>query len=158
MGLNIPPLTELVVWLEAGAKYEDNNGFEFNMNEWLEVRAQPGGHWCGTSCCIAGAALQFGDPELLNTLVAERVSPDIVTSRYVTIGNRSNVPQLAGQLLGLDEDEADKLFMPWDYYPDTYDETITPDKAALVIRNLIQTGEVDWTVAYPDWVEKDECA
>ncbi|RUU80484.1 hypothetical protein [Mesorhizobium sp. M7A.F.Ca.MR.362.00.0.0] len=80
------------------------------------------GKWhCGTVGCIAGwAAHVFG---------GQMVDP-AWTGRLV---------------LGLDSDLADDLFTPpYDY--GKYDK-ITPKDAAKVLRNLAETGEVDWSLA-----------
>lgn len=52
--MNIDRLTELAVWLEAGAPVS-HGVTEFNMAGFIEAPTKG----CGTACCIAGAAIQF---------------------------------------------------------------------------------------------------
>jgi hypothetical protein len=51
------------------------------------------------------------------------------------------------KVLGLDKASGDKLFLPWDngnYDPMTME--LTPKNCAKVIRHLINTGIVDWSI------------
>lgn len=82
-------------------------------------------HNCGTPCCIAGWAC------------AEKIEAgESIASHYVT----------AAVSLGLSLSKATSLFEPpfhldWD--------SISPAHAAAVLRNLADTGEVDWSVGAP---------
>lgn len=71
---------------------------------------------CGTVACIAGWT-------------------------YLTYGGCGDPYSEARNLLGLDEDRADALFLPYgcDW------EDITPAHAAQTLRKLAETGEVDWS-------------
>lgn len=90
----------------------------FNMGTWH----------CGAVCCIGGwAEAMF----VLN----KRHRADVTTAAWA---------------LGLDELTADRLFYPgeesgWDIEL-SYDD-ITPVMAAVVIRDLAQTGSVHWSLA-----------
>lgn len=116
-------------WLRGGAKYVDDkdNVYTFNMNYWkapaeevLKEDIQPWNTDCGTFMCIGGAVQQFfGDKDRLT---------------------------YARELLDLDYETSEALFYPegfsvmdWSY--------ITPNQAADVIDHLIETGEVDWSIA-----------
>ena len=81
---------------------------------------------CGTSHCIAGWATWLfaeGDARLAES------------------------PEMAQELLGLTNDQADNLFYPpaWQLAGKFWEE-ITAPHAAKVIDHLISTGEVDWRV------------
>lgn len=54
--MNIELIDRLIDWLEGGAPHTDLDGnlLEFDMSAW-QVKTD-----CGTSCCLAGAAVQFG--------------------------------------------------------------------------------------------------
>lgn len=115
--MNIERLNIIAEWLEAGAPHKDGvDGFDMRdfINEYAE---------CGTTCCIAGAAIQFFG------------------------GGDGGMPEdKATALLDLDCTTASNLFyggiMTVDGQVDL--EDITPAWAARCIRKLIATGEVDW--------------
>ena len=79
------------------------------------------GHNCGTVACIAG----WADKVLTGR------DPDVHSSDY------------AQGLLGLSAEQAIDLFVPSDWAKNT----ITPAHAVAVLRNLAETGEVDWSVS-----------
>ena len=89
------------------------------------------GTWCGTACCIGGHTL------LANGMNASEVGPE-------------DIPYLAKQLLRIDDNQALELFQPSDIKgaTDDYIKIEYPkERAIAVLRNLIATGEVDWSVA-----------
>lgn len=138
--LNLIALETVAVWLEAGAPH----GPTFDMSPIIEVPPEANanakaGNWCGTSCCIAGAAMLFMKPEVI---IARLQGSDPAYDVDIAVWHE------ASQLLGLNPDEAGILFAPWnqeecDYRP--YAEDITPERAAKTIRHLMATGEVSWT-------------
>jgi hypothetical protein len=78
---------------------------------------------CGTIGCIAGwACLAFGETSH--------------NPHHPGIGS-----VWAGSLLDLGVGEAHRLFYPPD---DVKYEEVTPTQAAIVLRHLVETGEVDW--------------
>lgn len=139
-------LERLARWLEAGAPHET---IKFDMREGVvlkEIKRFENGTIdgeatmaCGTSCCIAGAAVQFFND--LPTMLVKH-SEDAV--RLKKIG-WSTVRKEAEELLGLTRDQSWKLFTPatgdWGRVPEHYND---PKWAGRVIRKLIETGEVDW--------------
>lgn len=135
--MNIELLDRIATWLEAGAPHE--SGISFNMNYLYSSNA--GEAWidgemveqdCGTACCIAGAALQFGGkPDLIN--------PDDFDADQDERGFEE-----AAKLIGMEYKDAHALFYPEETSPFDHYEEITPEYAARVVRKLIKTGEVDW--------------
>jgi hypothetical protein len=99
----------------------------FTMSNWT--------HDCGTPACICGWANHELNKE---------------TSSDIWLGD----DRVAAEWLGLDIDTAGSLFEPSrerDSNPwatDWWDE-ITPAHAAAVLRNLAETGKVDWSVGAP---------
>ncbi len=86
------------------------------------------GDACGTTCCIAGWATVLADDSDFNHAIA-RLDDDIEEidqeDAFVTLG---------GKLLGLDRDDANRLFMA----------TSTPRRTLVtVLRHLANTGELD---------------
>ena len=111
--MNVERLNIIAEWLEAGAPHKD--GIDgFNMEDWHKEDE------CGTTCCIAGAAIQF----------------------FETDSDPNTPLQTAARLIGLDSRDASELF----YATDVDDplENISAAWAARCIRKLIATGEVDW--------------
>ncbi len=54
----------------------------------------------------------------------------------------------AGDLLGLDQEQADDLFYPvfyTDYGFGTGYEAVTPEEPPVTLDKLVETGEVDWS-------------
>lgn len=100
----------------------------FNMEHWLRHNNRSYGALpsntaltsCGTTACIAGWVVHlFGKP-----------GDDLTTE--------------AESLLDLSRAQAANLFIPT--INKAY-EDITPDEAAIVLRHLAATGEVDWGIA-----------
>ncbi len=112
-------LADLIEKLPKGSVYGEKSGFD--MTDFS--------HHCGTPACIGGWARweHFGRPDdIASEIVASQLSYSEVAAGY----------------LGIDlEATAEELF-----YPPTIDnwQGITPQHAAAVLRNLVETGEVDW--------------
>lgn len=83
---------------------------------------------CGTPACLAGHAWAM----------AINYDPNAVASRH-------DVNTIATEWLDLDDEEADLLFLNTECTLDI--ARITPQEAATVIRDFIETGEVRWGVA-----------
>lgn len=128
---NIKPVRE---WLAAGAPrvniglYTDVG---FNMADFisetepdLDVKDHAGNE-CGTACCIAGYL----------ALLLRRC------------GERGPASTLAQYHLGLDDYEAEQLFMGLGYNHNRALDEITPAEALAVIDHAIETGVIDWRVA-----------
>jgi len=114
----------------------------FNVRSWyadrndglsgIEYKDQSG-HKCGTVACIAGWA------------TAVEIGETVLTEEFEAIRLRGkqlvNLPLVSTpeEFLGIDEDQANDLFYGAE------DDT-KPEKAVRVLRNLAETGVVDWTV------------
>jgi len=125
--LNKERLTEVALWLEAGAPER-----KFNMNRFLNTdETTPLSNWCGTECCIAGYVVTRFAPE--DVVMAEK---------------NGSADHLAGELLDLEPEMADQLFYPKDSHSRQIEDwsAITPEQAGVVVRNLVETGEVDWEI------------
>lgn len=125
--MNKERLTQVAEWLEAGAPER-----RFNMNRLLDISfATDTTNWCGTECCIAG-------------YVVTRFAPEDV----VMMEQNSNADYFAGELLDLEPEKADQLFYPKDSHARQLEDwsAITPQQAATVVRNLVETGDVDWEI------------
>lgn len=140
--MNKERLTAIAEWLEGGALHSDVN---FDMSTGLIPydRDNAAHNGCGTTCCLAGAAVQFFNP----TWIEERKQFEKKHMRYDDSDELSwaAVRCEAANLLDLDEDTAICLFSPVSVGPyGDYDSYQNPAWAARVVRNLIATGEVDW--------------
>lgn len=129
MTLNVQLLDRIASWLENGAVHElpDGSVLTFNMQNWM------GPTDCGTAACIAGAAIAFADPEAV---------ADIAHNPWPM--KELQVPDRARGLLGLNRDEAYALFQPEADVEGLDVDEVTPELAAITIRNLITTGLVEW--------------
>ncbi len=146
--MHIPRLTQLAEWLEAGAPHK--NGVDhFDMGHGVAVTS------CGTACCIAGAATQFFGGEVGQSLLQEakqvyeeELGDDLPTPRgeapWQGDGLIDGVFGHAMELLELDQNQARELFTPKPIDQNFW-SLITPAEAAQTIRQLIATGEVDWS-------------
>lgn len=131
--MNKQRLKVIAKWLEGGAKHAD---VKLDMVVGL-VPYDPENeahNACGTSCCLAGAAVQFFDPAFVeeHAVVGKEIPWNSVKGRAI-------------DLLGMDYHEAMDLFEPSALgpYSDLRDYN-KPAWAARVVRKLIKTGEVDW--------------
>lgn len=130
---NVNSLIKVAEWLEAGAKEVIIDGHHigrFDMEHSVSYES------CGTTCCIAGAIVQFEgliEPLSYGDRAAEFFS------------HETGVGPLAADHLGLNIGEAEMLFQPWVHFEREKDfEFSDPQRAAKVVRNLIATGEIDW--------------
>lgn len=102
----------------------------FNM-EWLT-------HDCGTPSCIAGWAAWENDG---------RPSKMDVDWGFYAVENRAATWMGFAEItegLSESEDQTFLLFYPQNPYDDYH--SITPSHAAAVLRNLAETGEVNWDI------------
>lgn len=110
-------------------------GLEFYMNEWAQARG------CGTKGCIAGWALAMWAPNVWQRALAEG---DMV-HQY------EEVTATARELLGLDEFDASRLFLPGLYgheqWPQLRSSLVSNREAARTLRHLAESGWVDWSHA-----------
>lgn len=139
--MNVDRLIQLAEWLEAGAKHERIAFDMANGILFLGVPPDPSAvSGCNSSCCIAGAAVQFfGDVQA----VADADAEFGLTTAYIDFGL---IHTEAGSLLGLPWRLSTKLFLPSWYLEsgEHLKDFNDPAWAARTIRHLIATGEVDW--------------
>ena len=142
--MNINRLKQLAEWLEAGAPHERitfdmSKGISFKVIESFDPKQIMA---CKTSCCMAGAAVQFfNKPEaLLRKELKESPQSFNIGESYEL--KWLSVKTHAASVLGLDKEKAELLFEP-NYGYDLH-KFNDPQWAARTIRHLIATGEVDW--------------
>lgn len=119
----------------------DGSVWDFDMNTFIRAQATEDG-WCGTACCIAGAALILEDPDYVTDALHDK-------SQDVPVGYEFEcddpVEELAAELLDLDRLTAEHLFFPWSTeMGDPLPDDLSRSLAARVIENLIETGAVNW--------------
>jgi hypothetical protein len=117
--MNIERLTAIAEWLEAGAPERDGVQY-FDMKWWnSDLKSITG--YCGTVCCIGGAASLWWS-----------------TCRYSD--------DHAAEALGLNYSTANQLFYPTDSDQIDLMDAVGSNAAwaARCVRNLIATGYVDW--------------
>lgn len=137
--MNIDRIIQLAEHLEKGARVEGVID-AFDMCEFKSL-----GH-CKTVGCIAGHAMalfapdRFRRPRTIDTI-------------------REAFKKEARRLLEISRPTAEALFTPdethgFESYKGLEDgwryEDVTPGGAAKVLRNLVETGEVDWYFAFSD--------
>lgn len=117
--------SEKILQLAAHIEQLDPSRFDMDLFGYSEDgrRLEKAGeliHNCGTCGCIAGWA---------NALFAPDEEPDNEL--------------MAGEVLGLNSYDYSRLFFPRDLNVPW--DVITPAQAAAVLRNLVETGRVEWT-------------
>lgn len=123
-------LIKVAEWLEAGTPHVDIKGRKldkFDIKKSVKTFS-----YFGTTCCIAGAIVQF---EGLGTLVNN--------DRDMGYFGEKGVGNLATEFTGLGKEEALDLFLPFstDYYSKTCHANFNnPSTAALVIRKGLAVG------------------
>ncbi|QWF18679.1 hypothetical protein [Lysobacter capsici] len=145
--MNTERLTTLAQWLEAGAKHEK---ITFDITRGILVKnidefdpSKP--TECQTTCCIAGACVQFyGDMSDLVEEADDRTYRNGNTPVPAELTWR-DVRDQAAQLLGLSDSTAMRLFSPELFFGGDLKDYNDPAWAARTIRHLIATGESDWT-------------
>lgn len=144
---NIQALVKVAQWLEQGAPHVEVGPFEigrFDMGESISVDDE----WCGTACCIAGAVSQFEGLVHPDEALFAFGAPFFDTEGSVGLMTKVAIH------LGIDDDTAAMLFVPWDHFShDRESEFSDPARAAKVIRHFISTGVVDWDL-FPFFEEK----
>lgn len=122
MSLNIVNILTLADFIEKLPPHQ------FSISQWIDedhadLPISQARHECGTCACIGGWA---------DLLFSEDESVDVFSS-----GD-------AAYKLGLEEGEGSKLFMPPGFY--TTPNVYTQAEVCWTLRNLAETGEVEWRV------------
>ena len=139
----VKALEKVITWLEAGAPHvEIAKGIEidvFDMECSVDTEHDLG-DTCGTACCIAGAVCQF---EMLGM---DRRAKDNSLAWSWMSGFGKGALEITTEYLGISEEDAEPLFIPFDYGidPEVYNN---PKHAAKVVRKFIDTGIVDWELS-----------
>ena len=131
--VGISRLTEVIEWLERGARHFERNGAViegFDMGVGVEYRD------CGAVCCIAGALCQFNEPFEVGKYGLEQDwrGGDGVRAR-------------AARLLGFDCDSPDgqgRTIAVRLFRENRENDHITAAVAAATLRHFLATGELDW--------------
>lgn len=130
--MNRPLIQKIIDVLEG--RLVTNEKLGFNMDSFVDgYEAMEGGNGpCGTSACIAGWAVALG---------SEKVK---VVRDLVVLNSAEPIEEEAVDLLSMPFHDAHRLF-----YPDTgvLWGDITRKQAANVLKHLLKTGAVDWSVA-----------
>jgi hypothetical protein len=154
MTLNIAAIDATIARIRA------NQNFKFNMRDWGvsgAMNLDDDGHFCGTSACIAGFAViadgKYKIRKVQQVLHDEVIEVDAIDSQGFTL----DISKEGKNILGLDQDTADRLFIP--DRASVYDEknnilldgpnffSATADQAIAVLEHLRDTGELDWSVS-----------
>ena len=155
-------LIEVAEWLERGAPHVRISG-TFDIHHFdMEYSVEPD-HYseelntCGTACCIAGAVCQFnmlgGEKErtengalpFFGNYTWDEMKGEVVPTTKGAL-------DLATEHLGLSDQAAQELFVPWEHFDLHYDAfedlgVYSDTKlAAKVVRNFLATGVVDWNI------------
>lgn len=117
--MNIERLEALAARIEAMPHVDAQSPEEHGFN----MRFYRNEYKCGTACCISGVAAEM-------------------------MGDEFAWSDETATWLGLSDEYLSSLYFPHDSEIgcDQLRELIPPQHAAAVIRNLIKTGEVDWSV------------
>lgn len=136
-------LGRVAAWLEAGAPHVvEHNISEFNMQVGVSFLSEAENQKaltnpsCGSMCCIAGAVCQFEE----TFKVENATNPTTINGKNVGEVSWRQVMNVATDLLGISDEDADALFMPNGFEH----RTISARTASAVIRHYLATGEIDW--------------
>lgn len=132
--VNVENILKVAQAIEDAAKPEAKPAMGFNMDTWCtrlkatDPRKDLTGHACRTVACVGGWT---------QAVLAEK------RARHSKHHWETDTPatRQAAMLLGLGGDVAEALFFPG-YFSRAYDAT--PAQAVRVLRNLAETGIVDW--------------
>ena len=120
-------------WLEAGAPHlELDTGLtvdRFQMDEVVLVSDS-----CGTSCCIAGAVCQFQGLGMATRNIDGGLD---------WFGDEGAF-NLATTHLGISEEDAHRMFEPWNHFYGDDESFNSAARGAAVIRHFLLTGQVEW--------------
>lgn len=122
--MNLENLEKLHTWLSQGAPERT-----FDMSVWLD-QVDYKQNWCETTCCIAGWCYQ---------------QTNTINDHRNTGLDYERIEHNASHWLGLNLMQTHMLFRavrPTGRQMNL--ELITPAQAAIVVRHLMETGEVNW--------------
>lgn len=104
---------------------DDYSGYHLNKVKDIKELDKEG--WCKTTACIAGHTL------IMKLQEVGLRGPKDISGEYV------NIADVAQRYLSLTDLQADKLFMG-------VPSNASAKQAAKVLRNLVETGDVNWKV------------
>ena len=113
------------------ADFIEREMIPFKMSVWNDKGIKP---LCETACCIGGSGIVLMSMEKEQNFDLEKT----------TFGELESSQDRVANWLGLDLIESNILFLPrgWDW---TSSKKMYPkEKAVKVLRNLAETGKVDW--------------
>ena len=121
-------LNTVIRWLAAGAPHT-KTGFDFDMSRGIAKYGDTEPGDCGTSCCIAGAAVAFAEPRLFKDMLLDLRpdSDDWEEAAWPDISYR------AREILGLNRHQAKAIF---------HMRTNDPHAAAAALRNFRDRGDL----------------
>lgn len=122
-----PDNFDMQAWLIGPAKYADSE----SLNGMLQQMETTGG--CGTTGCIAGHAAM---------LAAVFSGKKVREMHLYGVDDFYQIWKIAENWLGLDSEQAHRLFLPENRQGDTRQASIP--KVLSVLKNLKDTGRVDW--------------
>lgn len=154
----IPPETKQGFNMESYISDVTNNDGEPETVDSNHVE-----HECNTTACIAGWAASYLKADGKGVRKRARTQNEIWEAQAPSIFPLSCASaNLGAAILGLTPQQARALFEPmnWIDYggrnPEPDFSAVTPQQAALVLRDLAKTGEVHWEVAGEEYEEGDD--
>ena len=152
--MNEKNIKSLISFLET-----ETEKHKFAMGHWLNPRDKNNEptfreEACGTSACIGGTceflAVKEKHPEFSITEILDEID-DLRNQWENTKRIPSNIPYFIPSVyLGILKEEAEELTHPYQW-PSGNKAGFTRESAIKILRNLLDTGTVDWTIAIPSY-------
>jgi hypothetical protein len=141
-------LQKVIDWLKVGALEaqlnENTTLVGFNFTSWVTISSRNSNTgWCGTTGCIAGAAVQFATPDVTVDSIGDLSSEGMQLYHL----NGSGVKRYATELLGLADKESDILFLPFEKPSLGWTAHLMPEEVAITLQHFQDTNEIDWELA-----------
>lgn len=160
----VEALTPVLEWLEKGGHHVSDDGrvLAFDMSNFKDDYYPPEDEWgdvksCGTSCCIAGAVVQFNkhlftedqinflDAEVhYNSIlaVAEKIGMSRGTAAKLFYASDSDVSTYAKFVNGMDV--GNMIFREGRDQPVRSLFNLRPEHAVKTLKGYLKTGRVKW--------------